>query len=128
MPEQYRLDRINGEDVQSLLKKVSVRATESFSARFPQEMPAHLTITLTKGDVLSSESFDYPGFITQPPTWATALEKFERLTSPIADASLRGAIADAVKSLESIQVLDLMQLLERVPRTRIAHRYRTKEA
>ena len=126
MPEQYRLDRINREDVQSLLKTVSVRATESFSARFPQEMPAHLT--MTNGHVLSTKAFDYPGFITQPPTWTTALEKFERLTSPIADASLRGAIADVLKSLESIQVRDLMQLLERVPRTRIANRYRTKEA
>ena len=128
MPEQYRLDRINREDVQVLLKKISVRATKSFSARFPQEMPAHLTITLTNGHVLSTKAFDYPGFITQPPTWTTALEKFERLTSPIADASLRGAIADVLKSLESIQVRDLMQLLERVPRTRIANRYRTKEA
>jgi 2-methylcitrate dehydratase len=128
MPEQYEPERINRQDVQALLRKVSIRPTEPFSARFPREMPARLTITLRNGHVLSKEHFDYPGFTTQPPTWATTLEKFERLANPVADVSLRRAIAEAVKNLESIHVHELMQLLEKVPQTRIPVRYRTKEA
>ena len=40
-------------------------------------------------------------------------QKFERLATPHADASLRTAIVNAVASLESIRATDLMALLSK---------------
>ena len=111
MPEQYTAERINRRDVQELLNKVSVHPTEEFSKRFPKEMPCRLTITARDGRVVSKEVSDYPGFVTQPMSWAMALEKFERLAGPFTTDSSRRSIAYAVENLELIQVRDLMRFL-----------------
>ena len=111
MPEQYTTERINRRDVQELLNKVSIHPTEEFSKRFPKEMPCRLTITARDGRVVSKEVFDYPGFVTQPMSWAMALEKFERLTEPFTNGSTRRSIVYAVQNLELVQVRDLMGFL-----------------
>jgi 2-methylcitrate dehydratase len=49
MPEQYASDRILRPDVQTLMKKVSVHPDASYSARFPDEMPACVAIALGDG-------------------------------------------------------------------------------
>jgi 2-methylcitrate dehydratase len=121
MPEQYTTERINRCDVQELLNKVSIHPADEFSKRFPDEMPCRLTITLRDGRVLSREVHDYPGFITQPMSWEMALEKFEQLTGPFTTDSSRRSIADAVKSLESIQVRDLTRLLGTIENPRPRH-------
>ena len=112
MPEQYEPDKINRSDVQTLLHKVSVHAIESFSDRFPSEMPCRVIVTLRDGRVVSKELHDYPGFVTQPMEWETAFEKFQRLTSPFASSSLQYSIGEAVKNLESIQIKELTGLLQ----------------
>jgi len=43
-----------------------------------------------------------------------AFEKFERITAPFTTASLRNSIADVVKSLDSVQIRDLTQLLHNI--------------
>ena len=53
MPEQYLPERIECEDVQTLLRKVIVRPLDSFSRRFPAEMPSRIQITLNNGQVLN---------------------------------------------------------------------------
>lgn len=55
MPEQYRPERISRGDVQSLLRKVSVREDPELSERFPAEMPARLTVRLRDGRELHTE-------------------------------------------------------------------------
>ena len=52
MPPQYQLQRIRRSDVQSLLRKISIQPDAAFSARFPNELPACVRITLSGGDVL----------------------------------------------------------------------------
>jgi len=42
MPEQYRPERIRRQDVQDLLRRVTVRPDASYSASFPQEMHCRL--------------------------------------------------------------------------------------
>lgn len=111
MPEQYRTDRIQRSDVQEMLRRVTVRPNPSYSERFPNEMPCRITIRLRDGRTLSKEMRDYPGFFTQPMSWEMALEKFERLAEPYADAPQQRAVADAVFNLESTSVPDLMRLL-----------------
>jgi 2-methylcitrate dehydratase len=114
MPEQYATERINRRDVQELLNKVSIHPADEFSSRFPDEMPSRLAITLRDGRVLSKEIYDYPGFITQPMSWETAFEKFDRLTGPFTTGSSQRSIADAVKNLELIRVRELTRLLHDV--------------
>lgn len=113
MPEQYIPARILSQDVQALLRKVIVRPSSVYSRRFPEEMPCRITITLPDGRKLKKEKHDYEGFRTRPMSWERAVEKFENLTAPYREGSLCREIIRAVSHLESIQVSDLAELLEK---------------
>jgi 2-methylcitrate dehydratase len=114
MPEQYTSERIRRHDVQDLLQRVIVRPNDAYTARFPQEMPCLLRVSLRSGRVLMKEKRDYEGFPTNPMRWETVVQKFERLSSPYADTTLRQEIVESVERLENLQVEDLMRLLARV--------------
>jgi 2-methylcitrate dehydratase len=113
-PAQYRPERIQSQDVQTLLRKVSVRPQPAYSQRFPDEMPCRISVTLQDGRTLAKEKRDYEGFHTRPMRWETVVQKFERLSQPYIDSALRRKIVDVVANLESTQVADLVRLLERV--------------
>jgi len=114
MPEQYEPARIARQDVQVLLRKVSVHALDEYSRRFPEEMPCRVTVRLVDGRTLIQDKKDYEGFHTRPMAWETVVGKFERLSSGRADPGLRQQIVQSVDQLESIQVADLVRLLEKV--------------
>jgi hypothetical protein len=59
---------------------------------------------------------DYPGFATRPFAWGQIAGKLDNLAADRADEGLRKEIVAAVRSLESIRVNDLMNLLARVDR------------
>jgi 2-methylcitrate dehydratase len=61
--------------------------------------------------VIEHEVQDYPGLASRPFTWEESVEKFDRLVAGRIDAGLSREIKDAVRSLESIQVRDLANLL-----------------
>jgi 2-methylcitrate dehydratase len=111
MPEQYRLERIQRQDAQTLLRKVTVRTLKDYSRRFPDEMPCRIIVTLRDGRGLANEKGDYEGFRTRPMRWETVVEKFERLSTPYASPSLCREMVDAVANLEKIQVRELTGLL-----------------
>jgi 2-methylcitrate dehydratase len=111
MPAQFQPDRIVKTDVQSLLKKVSVRPNHEYTEEYPEKMPAKITIRLQNGKVIEHEVQDYPGLASHPFTWEDSVEKFDRLVAGRVDEGLSGEIKDAVRSLENIQVKDLMNLL-----------------
>lgn len=113
-PRQYLPDRLMQDDVQSLLRRVTVRPDRAFSRRFPEEMPCRLQVFLRDGRVLSSEKRDYEGFFTRPMSWQRVTEKFERLSARHAKAELQRQIVQAVANLESIAVSELTELLARV--------------
>ena len=114
MPEQYEPERINRNDVQSLLKKISVQPSENYSKRFPEEMPCRITVLLNDGRIIVKEKKDYEGFKTYQMKWETVVKKFKLLSEPYTDIILRREIIDAVASIDSIKVQDLMRLLARV--------------
>jgi 2-methylcitrate dehydratase len=114
MPAQFEPDRIIRADVQQLLKKVSVRPDHEFTELYPAKMPAKITVRLQDGTVIEHEVQDFPGMPSDPFTWEDSVEKFDRLVAGRADGSVIREIKDAVRSLESIQVKDLMLLLGRV--------------
>jgi 2-methylcitrate dehydratase len=105
--------RIAKPDVQSLLLKVTVRPDDSFTARYPREMPAGITIRLKDGKSFSHQVDAYPGFPTHPFSWADIEAKFGRLVGERADAGLRKRFRRRC-SLESVQVAELMRLIGQV--------------
>jgi 2-methylcitrate dehydratase len=114
MPAQFEPDRIARADVQQLLKKVSVRPDNEYTDQYPAKMPAKITVRLQDGTMIEHEVQDYPGLASDPFTWQDAVDKFDRLAAGRVEETLSGEIKDAVRSLDNIQVADLMQLLVRV--------------
>jgi 2-methylcitrate dehydratase len=111
MPAQYVLARILAEDVQSLLRRVFVTANSAYSQRFPEEMPCQIRVVLYDGRILTKESRDYPGFVSQPMSWEMVCNKFNRLAAPFANEAERKAITNAVADLDHIRARDLTALL-----------------
>jgi 2-methylcitrate dehydratase len=114
MPAQFEPNRIAKADVQQLLKKVSVRPDHEYTELYPAKMPAKITVRLDDGTVIEHEVQDYPGLASRPFTWEEEVEKFDRLVAGRADDGVSREIKAAVRSLESIQVKELMELLGRV--------------
>ena len=110
-PAQYVPERIVSEDVQSLLRKVTIQPDEALSKRFPAEMPCRIQITLKNGRTLRAEKQDYEGFYTRPMSWEKAVAKFERLAAPYTDAGQRASIGETVAHLETKEVAQLTELL-----------------
>ncbi len=110
-PTQYAPERIVREDVQNLLRKVTIQPDETLSKRFPAEMPCHITITLKDGRTLDIEKQDYEGFYTRPMSWEKAVAKFERLATPYTNTTQRASIVETVAHLESKEVVQLTELL-----------------
>jgi 2-methylcitrate dehydratase len=110
-PAQFKSDRIAMPDVQALLKKVSIRPNGEFTSQYPRKMPAKITIRLQDGTAIEHQVQDYPGLASHPFTWVESVEKFDALVATRVDPGLSREIKDAVLSLESIQVRDLVNLL-----------------
>jgi 2-methylcitrate dehydratase len=110
-PAQYTPERIAREDVQSLLRKVTIHPDKALSRRFPTEMPCRITIELKDGQTLSLEKQDYEGFYTRPMSWEKVVAKFERLATPYTDAAQRASIIETIAHLESKDVAELTELL-----------------
>ena len=111
MPAQFTSERLHRADVQELLCRVIVRPDVAYSARFPDEMPSRVTVTLTNGGVLTRALSDYPGFRTQPQTWEGAVSKFTALAAPHIADTMIPEIASAVFDLEHITVAELTRSL-----------------
>lgn len=111
LPAQFAPDRIQRADVQQLLCRVSVRPSQAFSQRFPDEMPARITVTLRDGRALDREVTEYPGLNAPAIAWKQVARKFDRLTRDRVTPDQGRGIADAVRALDAIRVSDLTRLL-----------------
>src|ERR1700757_2419057 len=60
-PAQFKPERIVKPDVQALLKKVSIRPNDEFTAQYPRKMPAKITIRLQDGRVIADQDQAFPG-------------------------------------------------------------------
>lgn len=111
MPEQFRLERIQRWDVQSLLRRVRVRPNSAYSDRFPSKLQCRTSVTLHNGTVLVKEKRDYKGFYTNPMNWDDVAGKFRHLGNRRIGTSLCSEIIDAVAGLEAISTEELLRLL-----------------
>lgn len=113
-PEQYDHERILAADVQDLMARVHIAPDPDYSARFPQEMVADLSVTLIDGTVLRAYETTYQGFHTDPLDWDGALQKYRRLALPFAGPELTEEIAGIVGELERHPIRRLTDALSRV--------------
>jgi len=111
MPEQYEPERIARDDIQSLLRRVTVVPDPGFSRRFPGEHACRVAVTLSDGRTFRKDKSDYEGFHTRPMSWAKVEEKFHRLAENAIDVFRRDEIVKAVRKLDGISIKDLMPLL-----------------
>jgi MmgE/PrpD C-terminal domain len=81
-PAQLEPKRIEARDVQDLLRKVTVRPDDGFTARYPGEVPSRVTVTLKDGKSYSHEVTSYPAFPTRAFTWDGINAKFDKLVRP----------------------------------------------
>jgi 2-methylcitrate dehydratase len=112
--EQYQPDRILKPDVQSLLRKVSVRPDAEFSKLFPDALPCRITVRFKNGKIKVKEKRDYEGFFTRPLTWESVMQKFNSLCPPSLDKRLRDEIIHATAHLAEIDVVEFTSLLGKV--------------
>lgn len=113
-PAQLEPSRIDAPDAQDLLRKVTVRPDDAFTACYPGEVPSRVTVSLEDGTSYSHEVKSYPGFPTRPFTWDEIAAKFDKLVAGRADDRLASEIKAAARSLETIEVKDLTKLLGHV--------------
>lgn len=115
MQAQFTPERINRQDVQTLMQKVTVEANEEFTKRYPTEFCAKMTLTLEDGTSVTHEVKDYPGMPCRPFTWEDAVDKFDRMTTGYITSAQQTQIKDIVRTLETRQVRELMDVLNALP-------------
>ncbi len=113
-PAQLDEERIQAPDVQTLLKRVEIRPDESFSARYPHELSARVTIRMKDQRVFVKEQNGYEGGLTNPMSWERTVEKFHWLAEAFADEELRSGLIRAVEQLDTSGLSDLTDLLAQV--------------
>ena len=113
-PAQLQPARIQAPDAQALLARVEVRPDEQFTARYPRELNARITIYAKEQRVLVKEQLGYEGGLTNPMSWNRTVEKFHWLSEPFADEDLRSRLIEAVQQLDARPISDLMDMLAQV--------------
>jgi 2-methylcitrate dehydratase len=113
-PAQLEPSRILAGDAQALLAKVEIHPDKILTARYPHELGARITIQTRTGKILEREQSDYEGGLGNPLSWEREVEKFNWLSEPFADASLRNEIVELVADLHRHSIADLMKLLVKV--------------
>ncbi len=111
LPAQYEGDRVTRDDIQSLLKRFTVRPKQEYTDRFPQEVCTDVTITLKDGAVHKIHKTDYEGFSSRPMSWNTVIAKFSMLAAPFTSESKRKAIIDAVQNMENLSAREFAAIL-----------------
>ena len=113
-PAQLDEARIQAPDVQALLKRVEIRPDDSFSARYPHELSARITIRTKDRRVFVKEQHGYEGGLNNPMSWDRTVEKFHWLSEAFADEDLRKRLIRAVQQLDARPISHLMDLLAQV--------------
>jgi 2-methylcitrate dehydratase len=113
-PAQLQPARIQAPDAQALLARVEVRPDERFTARYPKELNALITIYTKDQRILVKEQLGYEGGLTNPLSWDRTVEKFQWLSEPFADQNLRARLIESVEHLDERPIVDLTNLLAQV--------------
>lgn len=109
---QYETDRILRDDVQALLRAVTVVENPELTRRYEDgEMPAIVRVTLEGGDVYEIERPYFEGHPRRPMSWDRLATKFASLADGVYDATEQDRIVEAVRDLDTIDVHELIEPL-----------------
>ncbi|MFT4889628.1 MAG: 2-methylcitrate dehydratase [Halobacteriales archaeon] len=109
---QYDPERIQSEDVQTLLRTVEVEEDESFTERFEAgEMPARIEVTMADGTVHEVAKADFEGHPNNSMSWEQVEGKFGDMTRDRFGSGRRADIVETVHEIEAHDVADLTALL-----------------
>jgi 2-methylcitrate dehydratase len=118
-PAQLEAVRIRAPDAQALLTRIEVHPDEQFTARYPQELGARITIRIKDQRVFVKEQHGYEGGVANPMSWDRTVEKFHWLSEAFADQDLRSRLIRAVQELDTTPLSDLMDPLAQVRPTAV---------
>ncbi|WP_276302422.1 MmgE/PrpD family protein [Halorussus lipolyticus] len=111
--DQYDPERIRGDDVQGLLRKVAVAENPDLTERFEAgEMPAEIEVEMADGTVHRIEKNQFEGHPNGSMSWDEIERKFHETAGERYDETRRGQIIDTVLQLEEREVADLVELLD----------------
>ena len=113
-PAQLQTARIQAPDAQAMVARVEVRPDRDYTARYPQELCARVTIRTRDQRVLVKEQIGYEGGLANPLSWDRTVEKFHWLSEAFANEDLRNRFIEVVEHLDARPVSDLMGLLGEV--------------
>jgi 2-methylcitrate dehydratase len=116
-PAQLEQSRVQAADAQALLSRVEIRPDDAFTAKYPKELNTRIAIKTKDGRTFDREQVGYEGGLGIPLSWERAVEKFNWLSEPFADAELRHNIIEAVTKIDQRPIADLMGLLGKVKPT-----------
>ena len=106
MVEQYAPDRINSEDVWSMLAKCSARHQAEFDAQ--HGLTTRVTVRLTDGSAREKLADTPRGALDQPLSNAEVLSKVNTLLDRVVSTERRNRIVDAVLGMEAQEVADFL--------------------
>ncbi len=110
-PEQLETARVRRDDVQNLLRRVTVVPAPDLTAGYPERTSARVRIETLDGRCVEREQIDFEGSPCCPMSWDRVVEKFRWLAEPFADDCLQADIIRAVETLDEIAIGDLTVLL-----------------
>ena len=113
-PAQLEPARVLAPDAQALLARVEIVPDGNFTARYPDELNARVTVRTKDQRVFVKEQLGYEGGLANPLSWDRTVEKFHWLSEAFADAELRHALVRAVQQLDARPLSELMDLLIQV--------------
>jgi 2-methylcitrate dehydratase len=113
-PAQLTDERVQAPDAQAMVARIECCPDAQFTARFPQELGARITVRTKDDRILDAEHLGYEGGLANPMSWNRVVEKFHWLSEAYADDSLRSRIIEAVLQLDARPISDLMDLLAQV--------------
>jgi 2-methylcitrate dehydratase len=123
-PEQLTPERIEKDDVQTLLRKIEVHTgfplhkplevagiLDPYTRAYPEKMMAHVTVELSNGEKLECEVSDYPGFHSNPLGWDQVIKKFRRLSSATTPEPQQDRLIEIVQNLESASSRSIIDII-----------------
>jgi 2-methylcitrate dehydratase len=113
-PAQLEQARVQADDAQALLSKVTIASDDAFTARYPHELNTRIAIKAKDGRTFDREQLGYEGGLGNPMSWERTVEKFNWLSEPFADEALRNSIIKAVEKIDERPISDLMDILGKV--------------
>jgi 2-methylcitrate dehydratase len=113
-PAQLEQSRVQADDAQALLSRVTISPDDAFTAKYPHELNTRITVKTKSGRTFDREQVGYEGGLGNPMSWERTVEKFNWLSEPFADEALRNSIIDAVVKIDERPIADLMDLLGKV--------------